>query len=184
MAFLRPPYTGLIYPGGPQDWGAKKCMPFRDALRRPAPVYNKVKIAATEQRRKTVKSFLGSPSAREPRASSIQHGSVRTNPLSRNGVHTFPSCVPHNHLETKLARQMVRHLYLKNFNMQLHSGIIPVRELCLIKLQFSAPSHGLVLSARGFYGRNVCECRMGGDKKQGASWEDNSIHCRNYSTEN
>lgn len=33
-----PPCTGSVYPGGPQDCGANKCVPFRSAMRRPAPL--------------------------------------------------------------------------------------------------------------------------------------------------
>lgn len=83
-----------FFPGGLQDWGAKNYMLFKKAMRNPVPLENTVKTAAAVRRRKTLKTFLRSPAAREPGASSIQHGSVRTIPLSGNGGHKFSRLRP------------------------------------------------------------------------------------------
>lgn len=79
----------------------------------------KGKTAATERRQKTVKTFLGSTKiARELGASSIQHGSVRTGPLSGNRGGRIPSGVPHNHQDKILARQMVRSVCLNGLRLK------------------------------------------------------------------
>lgn len=64
---------GVLKGGLPQ----KKRMLCRYAPRRPAP-----KLQRQGEDGKRWKTFLGSPAAREPGASSIQHGSVRTRLLS------------------------------------------------------------------------------------------------------
>lgn len=116
-----PPHTGSVYPGGSQDCAAKinicssgvRC----EILRILKGETIKGKTAATERRQKTVKTFLGRTKiARELGASSIQHGSVRTGPLSGNRGGAIPSCVPHNHQDKILAQRTVTSVCLSTFN--------------------------------------------------------------------
>lgn len=152
-------------------WVVKKLMPFGDAGQRPTPFKNKVKLAATGRRRKTAKSFLGSPVAREPWASRIQHGSVRTSPLFRNGVRLFPAVF---HIITKRPFRHGRWWYIfylstfikkpksvKNSSQEIKPNIIISLSALPMEMVWSCPlvafMAGMCASAEWEEIRNRCK---------------------------
>ena len=89
-----PSHRLRLIPGLPRGYSADMRMLFCSAVRGPVDLQNTVEFGASGQRRNTEETFLGSPAVGEPWASSIQHGSAGTTPLSgmRGGVNMSQIC--------------------------------------------------------------------------------------------